>query len=410
MGHSSFRSPLEGLEPCLVKPSCFNPGDKTAIEPEARVENLKFKVHSFTKRVMPADRSEVVFFPNFCEFGSELVASLYCIPAILARKHAGRYSVVVGWQGRHVLYRHLVDEYWELAEDSHWLREYSRAFHHASANLRGVEAKLAEHGVVVPMNDYAVHTAMPRIPTCWRQGCGGTMRSDDQSQTCVTCGWHVDPIGIYHDLRAARSRAVWPAAASAEALEAIAPFVRENGVGVTARARKCYGRNLPMEYYANLALKLEDMGYRPVWIGEKETTLPAPFSWIPDFSRHEMGSDLEKTLALVSTLKFTVQYWTASTRLAGLVGTPFLLFESPDQVWGGGHEGMRLKLCSRGPHKVVAANYCQVEADHRLGLEATVRAIRQMESGDWDDLVGPVADFEETEKIRRVSVSSCRWY
>lgn len=402
--------PLRRLAPRVVDHAHFNPGDKSRTEGERRLDSLRFTVHSFSGRSMPDDPDKVVFFPNFSEFGSELVASLYCMPAILARKHPGRHSVVMGWRGRQALYRHIVDEYWELEDEAHWLREYCRAFHHASWNLKKAEARAAKLGVVVPMNDYALHTAMPRIPMCWRQGCGGEMEADDQGQRCPKCGWATDPVGIYHDLRGAMAKAVWPPPPTAEKLAEVAEFTGPRCVGVTARARKCYGRNLSEGFYARLVLMLEDMGYRPVWIGERETTLPAPFSWVPDFSRHPLGADLEATLALVSTFAFTLQYWTASTRLAGLVGTPFLLFESPDQLWGGGHEGMRLKLCSRGPHKIVLAHYPDLAADHGLGLDLTRRAVREMEAGDWSVTLGPVEDEPQVLKMRREAVAAGRWY
>ena len=55
--------------------------------------------------------------------------------------------------------------------------------------------------------------------------------------------------------------------------------------------------------------------------------------------------DLEQTLAIVCGCEFPVQFWTASTRLAGVMGVPYLLFESPDQIWGQGQEGYRRNLC-----------------------------------------------------------------
>ena len=56
--------------------------------------------------------------------------------------------------------------------------------------------------------------------------------------------------------------------------------------------------------------------------------------------------DLELTLAIISQLSFTVQFWTASTRFASAMGTPWLLFESPDQICGNGQEGKRIALTS----------------------------------------------------------------
>jgi hypothetical protein len=41
----------------------------------------------------------------------------------------------------------------------------------------------------------------------------------------------------------------------------------------------------------------------------------------------------------MTNLQFTIQFWTASTRLASMMGVPWILFESPDQIAGNGQEG-----------------------------------------------------------------------
>jgi hypothetical protein len=71
--------------------------------------------------------------------------------------------------------------------------------------------------------------------------------------------------------------------------------------------------------------------------------------------------DLELVLAIISHLKFTVQFWTASTRLASAMKVPWLLFESPNQIVGNGQEGIRIALTTdEDKKKLVLSNYFNV--------------------------------------------------
>lgn len=381
-----------------------NPGDRRPTDGEPVLPGIRFQVHRFTGRPMPADPSKVAIFPHLSEFGSELVSCLYCLPAMLAGAYRGRHSVVLGWEGRACLYRHLVDEFWEVGAEHGWLRDYCRAFHHDSKNLARAERWLGRLGKVVPYNEYAVRTAMPVLRSCL--ACGGRLAG----RVCERCRWvHPEP-GIYRDVRAAASRAVWPAVPAPDKVAEAGRWVPPNAVGVVARRRKTYGRNLPALFYRRLVAQLEDMGYSPVWLGEPGSTLPCPCPHIPDLRAAPEFRDLDLTLAAVSLMEFTFQGWTASTRLAGLVGTPFLLFESPDQLWGTGHEGMRLKLTSRGPHKVVCVHFKEVEGDHNAGLGLVRQAVREMERGDYSDIISPKTNDPQVCQWRAAAVSERRWY
>ena len=111
----------------------------------------------------------------------------------------------------------------------------------------------------------------------------------------------------------------------------------------------------------------------------------------------EEQRDLETTLAIISQLKFTVQFWTASTRLSAMVGVPYILFESPDQVWGNGQEGYRLELITRGgPRKLVANHYLNVLNNHEAGLDILERSVREVEAGDYSDMIGLVDEPNQT--------------
>jgi len=116
--------------------------------------------------------------------------------------------------------------------------------------------------------------------------------------------------------------------------------------------------------------------------------------------------DLEKTLAIICNLEFTVQFWTASTRLAGMMGKPFLLFESPEQVFVsysgilGAQEGKRLELSTFGPKKVVLAHYKNVFHNHDKALNLVDQAVSEMQQDNWDEIIGMVEDEEFTKRLQ----------
>ena len=65
----------------LIKPMAKrNPGD--VVEAEERLEDIKFTVTKITGRKRPDDPRRNLIFPCFSEFGSEIVASMYCIPKL----------------------------------------------------------------------------------------------------------------------------------------------------------------------------------------------------------------------------------------------------------------------------------------------------------------------------------------
>lgn len=396
----------------LVPARKRNPGDKASYISEERIGELVFRVHKFGPRPRPSVPN-VAIFPHFCEFGSEFVASMYCLPFLLNGRLQGKYSVVMGWHGRAYLYKHLVDEFWELAEEHMWLRESSRAFHHDSVNLRRAEKAARQHGVVVNTSmEYGIMAVYERLRACTSAGCGGRvgMRTDGR-QRCEKCGTLYPPPGFYRYVNDMKERAVWVPRPSQAKLDLVEPLLGPNPVGVTGRNRKCYGRNLDADFYRKLLLRLEAAGYTPVWLGEPATSLPCPVDHVYDFSRSPMAGDLEITLALVSKLKFTVQFWTASTRLAGVTGVPFLLFESPGQIYGPeGQEGFRMSLCTRGPKKLVLAHYKNVVENQDAGLDLVFKAVSEMERGNYDNLVGLVENEAVVHQIsqlnaKRVGVS-----
>lgn len=360
-----------------------NPGDKLSASAEELID-LRFTVHKITPRAKPQEPKRNIIIPCFAEFGSEVIATMYCIPR-LAQICPGHYKTAIGWHGREYLYRHLVDEFWELSEDQMYLREYSRAFHHDSENLRKFEDQLKGTGIVVSSDTMGRIALGTQCNGCWRY-----WPETSPSEQCGFCGSKDLRRSLYSNIRESKLGAVLPPKPSAQKLEFAKRLVGKRPVGIFARARKCYGRNLPSAFYEALIIRLRRMGYDPIWMGEKSTTLACPVEDVIDFSRMDESRDLETTFAIASLCEFTVQFWTASTRIAAMVGTPYLLFESPDQMWGSGQEGYRLDLATVGKRKLVASHYLNVLQDQAAGIDLVERCVEEMGRGDFRDVIGMV--------------------
>ncbi len=311
----------------------------------------------------------------------------------MRRNFVGKYSIAIGWQGRSFLYKNLVDEFWEIDSECMWLRKYCRGFHHFSKNLFNIEKNLSKVGKVISALEMGNVAVYPSLKVCLVENCGGKIKTLEDFQVCEKCNVHWPAVGMFDDPM--KYKAVWPVV-SEKKKKLMSKYLKINSIGITARNRDAYGRNLPSIFYERLICLLEEMGYNPIWLGEKHTTLPCPFSRITDFSVTEDAQDLENTLALVSQLKFTIQFWTASTRLAGMVGTPYIIFESPDQIYGGnltpGHEGFRMAMCTKGEKKLVLSHYNRVAENHDDALILVKRAVKEIEHNNFDDVFGLLED------------------
>jgi hypothetical protein len=368
---------------------------------EIEIKNIKFNVFKFNSRPKPKSRDRIVLISCFSEFGCETLGCMYCIPRLL-RQFPGKYVIAVGWHGRDYLYRHLVDEFWEIDESFMWLRDYTRAFHHVSQNLKRLEESLTQYGSVTPSVALGKFLVSNMCRTCgkfwaeWRK----------IAEHCPACKSTVLVKSILTDIASYKPSAKKIPRPSQDVLEWAKGIVKPNTVGIFARARKTYGRNLNSEFYVNLINLLENKGYNVIWLGEKQNTLPCPVKHILDFSRDPRSSDLEKTLAIICNLKFTIQFWTASTRLAGMMGVPFLLFESPEQIYSSysglmsAQEGKRLELSTFGPKKIVISHYHSVVENPSEALNLVDQAITEMKEDNWNEIVGLVEDKDFLQVLK----------
>lgn len=365
---------------------------------EEKLDKISFTVYKNNPRPKPS-REKILIICCFSEFGCETVGCMYCIPRLL-RRFPGRYIIVMGWYGREYLYRHLADEFWEISEDYMWLRNHAYAFHHISDNLRRLEQSAAVHGTVIPSSMLGKYVIGNFCRTCgkfwneWRVG----------SKECPACRSTFIIPSIFGGVEEYKKSAVRIPAPAPHVMEWAKALVPPNSVGVFARGRRTYGRNMPPEFYVQLIERLERRNLNVIWLGEKQSTLPCPAPHVYDFSRTADAQDLEKTLAIIRCLKFTVQFWTASSRLAAMTGTPFILFESPEQIYCSGYnpgqEGKRLDLTTFGPRKVVVSHYLNTLNDQPRALELLDQAIDELEAGNTEDMMGLVENTEAVELLK----------
>ena len=360
---------------------------------ELKLDKMMFNVYKLNHRPKPKKQNRIKIVSCFSEFGCETIGCLYCIPRLL-RRFPGAYVIAMGWYGREYLYRHLVDEYWELKEEFMWLRDYARAFHSVSDNLRRLEEAATVYGDVVPavaLGKYAVANFCRTCGAFWNEW---RIRADE----CPNCTSTVLVRSVFTDIKEYKPTARRMPRPRQEYLDWAKDLLKPNTVGVFARGRKTYGRNLQPEFYVKLVQILEDMGHNVIWLGEKQSTQPCPVDHVLDFSRMPESQDLERTLAIVCNLDFTIQFWTASSRLSSMMGTPFILFESPEQIYVsssglcGAQEGKRLELASFGPKKLVMAHYKNVYDDNDTALELVKQAAEELKEGNEEDILGMVED------------------
>jgi hypothetical protein len=375
----------------LLKTAKRNPGDQKDFIAEERIEDIKFDVFKLNDRPKPNDPRQVIIVSCFSEFGCETTGVIYCLPRIM-RDHPGKYKIVVGWHGREYLYRHLVDEFWAVKPEHMWLREYARAFHHDSKNLHRLEKTLENFGVVVPSSYLGRIFISAKCFDCKLFYNTVFLDGRYEKKTCPQCHSSNIMPSISGDVSYWKPRAIRIPPPDESCLESVRKYLGKKPVGIFARARKCYGRNLQPEFYVGLIELMRGMGYDPIWLGEKVSTMPCPVPDVVDFSRMDESKNLESTLAIIKQCSFTVQFWTASTRLSGMMGVPYLLFESPEQIWGQGQEGIRRNLCDFGPRKLSINHYLNVYQDNAKGLEIVKKCIEEMELGDFEDHIGLVEE------------------
>lgn len=366
----------------------YSVGGRQKIAPEKKIEELTFYLHKFNNRKRPNDKRKILIVPAFYEFGVETLGVTYCIPQIIHR-NPDCYVIVVGWYGRGFLYSKIADEYWELKEEYQWLREYADAFRNDSRSLGILENKLSQMGKV------AGNAVMAKL--CIEYFCIKCNHyfytSDHLNVKCKKCSCDNLVKPLFGDLGAAKKKMWQLPSPSLEKLEKAKNILKPKSVAIFARNRMRYGRNLSINFYVKLINLLREKGYNPIWMGEKQSVYKCPDPTMLDLSSHPDSRDLEFTLAVLSQCEFTMQFYTASTRLASLVKTPWILFESAEQLVGVGQEGMRLVLTTDfDKKKIVINNFQKLYENEDTGISYCNQAIDELVNKNFETIVGMVDD------------------
>lgn len=352
-------------------------------------ENL-LKNISFNKFIFKeSTNNNIIFIFAFVEFGCELLIPHYLLPQI-CNDNPDKKIIVLGWHGRHFLYSHLVDEFWEIKEEHMWLKDTVRAMHHHSKNIRKLEMLFSEIGYVIP--SFRLGNLLMQSEC---SSCGKKFGSKSKKNICPRCHESNISHSYFADPISARKKYCALASISAEAKNWAAQVARPNMVGIFARNRKAYGRNLSFAFYKQLVCDLLKKGFTPIWLGEKCSVHDCPEGAI-DFSSIEEARNLENIIALVSMCSFTIQLWTASTRISFEAKCPFLLVESPDQLYGAGQEGIRLDLLDINnlPKKIILSNYKKAVENIETFNSIIMSGIDQLLSKNYDHLIGLVDDHD----------------
>ncbi len=370
----------------FIKPNLLNLFDGAGFIGEESLEKIEFSIHTFRD----SDKSKTVFIFALVEFGCELFIPHYFIED-LKTKYADCKIVVIGWFGRAFLYENLADEFWEVKESYMWLRDYTKAFQHSSKNIKRLEDCLKVKGHVLPsskLGNYVLENVC--------LDCNGKFGSD-KSTACPTCYSMNIKKSMFANLHDAKKRYKALSFYDAKIEAWVNENMPNNMFGIFARSRKAYGRNLDAGFYQSLINHIKSLGYAPVWMGEKQSVLPCPDPSVVDFSSMPEASNLRYTLQVIAKCVCTFQCWTASTRLAQITNTPFVLVESVDQIYGKGQEGKRLFLFTQdfSKQKIILCNYHNVCENMSTFELICKKCIHDFLVGHDSDVVVGLVDYPE---------------
>lgn len=343
------------------------------------IDTFVFKKHLFNK----TNKNKTLFILNFSEFGVETLSCSYSIP-IITNVYADFKIIVVGWPGRDYLYRHLVDEFWELDEKFYYLKDYSNAFLNSSKDIKNLEKKLSLFGSVITsgfLGNFFVANFCKNCLNYWTEN----------KKRCDRCD-----SGEF-------SRPILETLDKNSAVKIPPPLdtglkIPHDSVAIFARNRKTYGRNLPKDFYLKLNKSLMSLGYNPIYLGENSTSLN--MTDCIDFSSSPNVKKMEFTLEVLSKVKFSLQLWTASTRLASITNTPYILVESPNQVAYQSQELKRIALTTNfDKKKIIICHYIDFLQNQDQGIELIKAAIVEMQNNNWNHMFGMVKNKEILHSI-----------
>lgn len=368
----------------------YTPGDLVLVDKEKILKSVAFKKIKFKE----SSSEDKLIVSVFSEFGCEAIAIHYLIPEIV-KENPDKKIIVVGWQGRSFLYSHLVHEFWEIAPEYMFLKDCAKAFHNDSKNIKWIEKKLKDYGNVIT----SIELGNKALLVSCRK-CGSTFGGDRKCYQCRFCYSDDLKHSLLSDPIKAKEKYIPVSYSGLKYYKKAKKLIKKNTVALFVRGRKAYGRNLNHEQYKQIVDDLIFMGFNVLWLGEKYTTFNLENDYKDKFINlcdHPDFDDIEFVLAILQRCAFSLQFWTASTRLSAMVNIPYILVESPDQIFGRGQEGQRIILATReeSKKKIIFCNHKKVIDnfwDFRGLLKWQINNFVKI--GDYSDVIGLVDNYD----------------
>ena len=351
-----MRSADEGIA-CKSKPKLYryfhilNSTNTTLItQRETIAEQVVFHkhIHNINSKNKP-----VLIVCFLVEFGCESLLPHYFINKFL-QDYKAYHLVAVGWYGRSFFYEKF-DEFWELDQEFMYMRDYCLAFSHVGRNIKNIEKCLKKYGVVYPSNALGNIFHHKKCKKCGHK----TLPMSDKVK-CAKCSSDDLEPSLLENPQVGKQQYFKLNLDLSKYENFLNSVIKSDKViGIFARNRVTYGRNLPIEFYKKFIDVLLKKGYQILWLGERQSVHACPNTEIFDFTTTSYADDVGACLALVGKCKATFQAWTASTRFAQLMDIPYCLVESNDQINGKGHEGKRLILLTpdMNKKKIIISNF-----------------------------------------------------
>ncbi len=332
---------------------------------------LCFNKHVFTEE---NEFKKKMFFLSFGEFGCETLLPTFLIPRIINNFPEYR-KVVVGWSNREYFYRELCDEYWELDPQYMILKNNSYAFENTSVELASLYKRLSPLGIVIDGTKIGKLCVKAKCKKCSFE-----FEADRGDIYCMKCYSEDIEKSLFQGSRIYRKYAVPLPRIKKEFVDFASNYIPDNTVALFARNRKTYGRNLSVEHYEKTIDRLISLGYNVVLLGESVSSYNLKNNKIINFMDHEFAGNLEAAFAIVNCCVFSLQFFTASSRISSILDKPFILFESVDQIYGRGQEGIRLSLMTKNYNnkKLVLANYADVAENTDESIDLMEQAVREL--------------------------------
>lgn len=315
-----------------------------------------------------------MFFLSFGEFGCETILPTFLIPRINNNFPEYR-KIVIGWNNREYFYRDLCDEYWELDSKYMQLKNNSYAFENISVEIASLHKRLAPLGVVLDGTKIGKLCVKAKCKKCFFE-----FEVDRGDVYCAKCYSEKIEKSLFQGAREYRKYANSLSPINSKYIDFASAYIPKNTVALFARNRKTYNRNLTIDHYNKIIDMIIGLGYKVVLLGEFVSSHFIQNNKVINFMNHDLAGNLEAAFAIVDQCVFSLQFFTASSRIGSLLNKPYIIFESADQIYGRGQEGIRLSLLTKNydKKKIVLSNYLDIAQNTEEAIQVAKQAIHEL--------------------------------